>query len=68
MSKSGKGAIRRARERLTNWSARGHNCPVCHNEFRHGCNHSVVQARARLEQNLINAQVDYRLKQLNKLV
>jgi hypothetical protein len=60
-------AVQRARARLQNWSARGGSCPLCHKDFRNGCNHTVVQAHARLEQNLINAMVDRRMKQLTKV-
>lgn len=55
-------AVKRARERLANWSARGGSCPLCHKDFRHGCNHSVEQALQRLEANVVNALVDRRLK------
>lgn len=54
--------IKRARERLHNWSARGGTCPLCHKDFRDGCNHTVQQAINRLEENVINAVVDKRMK------
>lgn len=57
-----KNSIKKARQRLFNWSAKGSNCPLCHKDFRHGCNHSVTQAIARLEQNVVNAMIDNRLK------
>lgn len=59
-----KGAVKRARERLNNWSARGGSCPLCHKDFRNGCNHSVVQAQQRLETNVVNALVNRQLKKL----
>ena len=61
---SKKRSIMRARERLSNWSARGDNCPLCKKDFQHGCNHSVEQAHKRLEENIIKAIVDRRLKKL----
>ena len=55
-------AIKRARERLINWSARGDVCPICNKEFRYGCNHTVTQAINRLEENIINMIVKKNLK------
>ena len=63
-TKMSKDAVKRARKRLANWSARGGSCPLCHKDFRYGCNHSVEQARQRLEANIVNALVDRRLKKL----
>ena len=57
-------AIKRARKRLEEWSARGSSCPLCHKDFQHGCNHSVEQALSRLQQNVINVMIDQRLKKL----
>lgn len=61
------GALRRARERLNEWAARGGNCPLCHKDFQHGdCNHTVAQAYERLEQNMVNAMIDAKLKKALK--
>ena len=37
------------------FNARGSNCPICKKPFRNGCNHSVVQAKERIEQDYIKA-------------
>jgi len=60
------GALKRARARLNEWSARGGSCPLCHKDFRHGCNHSVVEVYQRLEQNVVNAMIDAKLKKALK--
>lgn len=65
-SNSAKKNLKRARERLSNFSARGSSCPLCKKDFRNGCNHSVEQAIGRLEQNVINAMVDIRLAKYGK--
>jgi len=45
------------------FSARGSRCPICKRDFRHGCNHSVVEARQKLERNVIEAIVEEKMKQ-----
>jgi len=65
MSKTN-GALKRARKRLNEWTARGGQCPICHKEFRDGCNHTVSQAYERLEQNVVNAMIDAKLKKALK--
>jgi hypothetical protein len=47
--------IKRAKEKLNNFSARGSRCPICKKSFRHGCDHSVKQAEDRLFENYIKA-------------
>ena len=63
MKVNGSGAVKRAQQAIENWSSRGSSCPLCHKDFRNGCNHTVEQSIKRLEQNLINAMIDQRLKQ-----
>jgi hypothetical protein len=53
-----KTVVKRTRLRKEDFSARGSVCPLCHKEFR-GCPHSVKDAKARLEQDLISALVKY---------
>lgn len=45
--------IQRAKDKMTSWSARGDKCPICKRDFRHGCSHSVKQAKDRLFQDYI---------------
>lgn len=59
---STKANIRRARQRLANFSARESNCPLCGKSFRCGCDHSVEQAVNRLEENIVKALVQHELK------
>ena len=59
--KSTKTILRRARQRLSSFQARGSYCPLCGNQFRHGCNHSVEQAIRRLEENVTVALIKHRL-------
>lgn len=47
--------IERAKRKLQNFSARGDKCPICHKNFRHGCGHSVEEAKDRLFQKYIEA-------------
>jgi len=47
--------IKQAKEKLDNFSARGSKCPICKKPFRHGCDHSVIQAKERLFENYIKA-------------
>jgi hypothetical protein len=54
-------SIKQARQKLVNWSARDDNCPICHKDFRTGCNHSIGQAIAKLEKNIIEVIIDKRL-------
>lgn len=65
-SNSARKNLKRARERLSNFSARGSSCPLCKKDFRNGCNHSIEQAINRLNQNIINAMVDIRLSKYEK--
>ena len=59
MPKSNK--VKKAREKISTWSARGGKCPICQKQFRYGCNHSISQAEDRLQENLINAIIEKRL-------
>ena len=59
--KSTKTILRRARQRLVNFQARSSYCPLCGNNFRNGCNHSVDQARRRLEENVAVALFKHRV-------
>ena len=36
------------------FNARGSRCPICRKDFRNGCNHSVSQAKERIEKDYIN--------------
>ena len=60
--------LKRVGARRNEWSARGGSCPLCHKEFRHGCNHTVSQAYERLEQNVVNAMIDTKLKKALKSI
>lgn len=54
--------INAALDRFKNFSPRGDNCPICGASFgasfRHGCDHSVQQAKDRLFQRYIEAIVN----------
>lgn len=50
--------VKRVKERMNSFSARGSICPICKKPFRHGCNHSVEQAKDRLFQNYVKAIVN----------
>lgn len=54
--------IERAKKRLKNFSAKGDKCPICHKDFRHGCNHSVEEAKERLFREYINVVVKTSLR------
>jgi hypothetical protein len=62
-----KNKLKNARNRLTNFSAKSDRCPLCHKDFKNGCNHSIEQALDRLEQNVINAMIDKRLSKIFKI-
>lgn len=47
--------VRRAKQKLDEFSARGSKCPICKANFRTGCSHSVKQAKDRLFENYIKA-------------
>ena len=47
--------VKKARFAMNNFSARGSKCPICHKWFRHGCNHSVIDAKNKLFENYIKA-------------
>ena len=57
MRKSIKARIRKAKEALKTFSARGSNCPICKKPFRYGCLHSVVEAEEFLEDRLLRLKV-----------
>lgn len=48
-------AIDRAKEKMKSFSARGSACPICKAPFRHGCSHSILEAKDRLFENYIRA-------------
>lgn len=52
--------VERAKAKLENFSARGDKCPICHKDFRHGCDHSVRQAKDRLFQKYIYAIIKHK--------
>lgn len=52
-------ALKRKRE----WSARSDKCPICKANFRNGCNHSVVSAHDKLEEDYIKAVMIESMKQ-----
>ena len=43
------------------FDARGSKCPICKRDFRHGCDHSIGEAMARIEQDYIHAVVRYEM-------
>lgn len=47
--------IKRARERMEQFSAKGDDCPICKKDFRRGCNHSIKQAKDKLFERYIRA-------------
>ena len=47
--------IKRAKDRMNSFSARGSKCPICKRDFRRGCEHSVVAAKGRLFQDYVRA-------------
>lgn len=58
--------VKQARRRIESWNPRGSNCPICHKDFRHGCNHNVVQSEQRLQEDLIDALVERKVKKILK--
>ena len=56
--------LRRALNRQKTFSARGSSCPICGKGFRHGCDHSIVQAEEILIQRVANARIQVALKQV----
>ncbi len=48
-------AVKKAKEKMDSFSARGSLCPLCGKDFRNGCSHSVKQARDKLLENYIRA-------------
>ena len=47
--------IKKAKNKMESFSARGSKCPICNKQFRYGCKHSVVEAKAKLFQAYIIA-------------
>ncbi len=54
--------IKKAIKRKEDFNARGDNCPICHQSFRHGCKHSIPAALAALDQEIIGMQVELALE------
>lgn len=48
-------AVKKAKEKMESFSARGSKCPVCKKDFRRGCDHSVKQAKDKLFERYILA-------------
>lgn len=42
-----------AKRKQLEWSARGGLCPICKREFRRDCNHTVTEARNRMEMDVL---------------
>ena len=47
--------VKNAKDKMESFSARGSKCPICKKEFRKGCNHSVKEAKDKLQENYITA-------------
>lgn len=58
MKHSSNAALNKAKKRLLDFQANNSRCPLCGKDFRRGCNHSVVQARERLEENILKSLID----------
>ena len=56
--------VKEARKRMNSFQAKSSKCPVCHRNFRNGCDHSVVAARNRLQENLVRAIVQEELSKV----
>ena len=60
-------SVKKATKRLNDFSARGSNCPICKKNFRHGCLHNVNEAYDYLENQLLNAKIDKRIKKFKDI-
>ncbi len=47
--------VKLAKERMDGFNARGSNCPICGKKFRDGYNHSVNEAKDKLNENYVKA-------------
>lgn len=56
-------SLKKALQRQREFSARGSKCPICKRDFRHGCNHSVVEARTRLADDVLKEKMRKLLKE-----
>lgn len=59
--------VKVARQKRAEFYARGSKCPICKRWFRDedSCPHSIVQAHAKLDQNIIQAEVGLALAKGN---
>lgn len=50
-------SIKKARQKLREFSPRGSSCPICRRDFRYGCKHSVQEAKDKLKDDITRAIV-----------
>jgi hypothetical protein len=46
-----------AKNRIDSFDPRDSLCPICKNDFRRGCNHTIEQAREKLNDNYLDLKI-----------
>jgi hypothetical protein len=63
----GKGKLRKAEQIRKEWNPKDHKCPICGLGFlEEVCRHSVLEARQRLNNNVLQARIEMLTKKESK--